>query len=162
MSSIAPDLGDAVRPDGTLKDASEIIWSYDADDSIPFPLDSLFGTRPASSCGPAPAMMVAGARWTTHTHRPSQRALEVAEAASSSSASAHPGSKRKAPSDPIPDRRVTRKIIYDLDEEVADPSDGGATTEPAEDDYESIKAMADADNLVRSSPSLLNCVLTYF
>ena len=107
-------------------------------------------------------MMVAGARQTTRTHRPSQRALEAAEAASSSSASAHLGSKRKAPSDPIPDCRVTRKIIYDLDDEVADPSDGGATTEPAEDDYESIKAMADADNLVRSSPSLLNCVLTYF
>jgi hypothetical protein len=38
MSSLAPELGDAVRPDGTLKDASEIIWSYDADESIPFPL----------------------------------------------------------------------------------------------------------------------------
>src|SRR6266571_5705171 len=162
MSSIAPDLGDAVHPDGTLKDTSEIIWSYDADDSIPFPLDSLFGTRPASSCGPAPAMMVAGACRTTRTHHPSQRALKVAEAASSSSASAHPGSKCKAPSDPIPDRRVMCKIVYNLDNEVADPSDGGATTEPAEDDYESIKAMADANNLVRSSPSLLNCVLTYF
>ncbi len=106
--------------------------------------------------------MVAGACWTTHTHHPSQHALEVAEAASSSSASAHPGSKHKAPSDPIPDCRVMHKIVYDLDDEVADPSDGGATTEPAEDNYKSIKAMADADNLVHSSPSLLNCVLTYF
>ncbi len=71
MSLIAPNLGDAVHPDGTLKDASEIIWSYDADDSIPFPLDSLFGMCLASSCGPAPAIMVAGACWTTCTHHPS-------------------------------------------------------------------------------------------
>ena len=36
-SPLASNLGDAVRPNGTLKDASEIVWNYDADESLPFP-----------------------------------------------------------------------------------------------------------------------------
>jgi hypothetical protein len=188
-ASIAPDLGHAVRPDGTLMEASDLTWSYDVDESIPFPSGHGSGMDPISSGGHAPATMVAGARRTTRIHRPSQRALEAAEATSSGSASTHLGSKRKAPSDPVPDRRVpsdlvpdrrvpsdpvpdrrvTRKVVHDVDNDDAEPSDDGATTEPAtdlaEDDYESIKSMADADNRVRSqhsSPSLLNDVLTYF
>ncbi|KAF8271635.1 hypothetical protein EI94DRAFT_1784145, partial [Lactarius quietus] len=56
--------------------------------------------------------------------------------------------KRKAPSDDAaPDRCVTRKVTIDVDgdaggeDTISEPS-----TEPADDDYEAIKAMADADN----------------
>ena len=36
LSSFA-GLGDAVWPDGTLKDASKMVWTYNNDKSIPFP-----------------------------------------------------------------------------------------------------------------------------
>ncbi|KAH8978631.1 hypothetical protein EDB86DRAFT_3090304 [Lactarius hatsudake] len=184
MSSTTSDLGQAVRPDGTLKDTSEIVWSYDVDESTPFPLDDVTGMHPFFSGGRAPATMVAGAHRTARVPRPSQRARNAAEATtsssstarvprplqcahdaaeataeattSSSSASAGPGAKRKAPTATVPSRRVMRKV--DLDGCLADHSDAGATmepnTEPASDDYESIKAMADADNEVCSSPLL--------
>ncbi|KAH9171696.1 hypothetical protein EDB89DRAFT_1906827 [Lactarius sanguifluus] len=185
MSSTTSDLGQAVRPDGTLKDASEIVWSYDVDESTPFPLDNVPDTHPFFSGGCAPATMVAGARRTARVPRPSQRACDAAEATaeattssslasagptarvprplqhardaaeatteattSSSLASAGPGAKRKALTAAVPNHRVMRKV--DLDDDLADHSDDGATTEPntepASDDYESIKAMADADN----------------
>jgi hypothetical protein len=167
MTSTTPDLGHAVGPNGALKDASEIVWTYDEDESIPFPSGS--GVHPPSSGGHAPAMMVAGTRRTTRIHRPSQRALEAVEASSSSSASIRPGVKCKAQRDPAPEHRVTRKVVIDSDADdvVADSSDDGATTEPAtepadDDDYESIKAMADADNQVRTPSSLLNGLLTHF
>ncbi|KAH9037035.1 hypothetical protein EDB84DRAFT_1437548 [Lactarius hengduanensis] len=178
MSSTTSDLGQAVRPDGTLKDTSEIVWTYDVDESTPFPLDNVTGTHPFFSGGRAPATMVAGARRTARVPRPSQRARDAAEATaeattssssasagarvphpsqrardaaeattSSSSASAGPGAKCKAPTATVP-RRVMRKV--DLDDSFADHSDDGATTEPntepASDNYESIKAMADTDN----------------
>ncbi|KAH9166195.1 hypothetical protein EDB89DRAFT_1910849 [Lactarius sanguifluus] len=163
MSSITHNLGDAVRPDGSLKDASEIPWSYDADETIPFPSDI---SRPPSR---APAAILAGARRvSTRVPRPSRRAVEAAEAASSGSTSTHSGTKRKAQSDPDLNRHVTRKVVIDLVDDVADPDDDGATTEPAtkladddgattepatelaDDDYESIRAMANADNQVVS------------
>jgi hypothetical protein len=122
--------------------------------------------------------MVAGAHQTTCTHHPSQRALDVAEASSS----AHPSAKHKAPSDTNPNLRVSHKVVIDMDEDGADEdgtdedgtdedsadvSDDGATTEPAtepaDDDYKSIKAMVDADNQVCSPLlSLLNDILIYF
>ncbi|KAH9165400.1 hypothetical protein EDB89DRAFT_2134579 [Lactarius sanguifluus] len=96
---------------------------------------------------------LASAGPTARVPRPLQRARDAAEATaeattSSSLASAGPGAKRKAPTAAVPNRRVMRKV--DLDNDLADHSDDGATTEPntepASDDYESIKAMADADN----------------
>ncbi|KAH9162062.1 hypothetical protein EDB89DRAFT_1913507 [Lactarius sanguifluus] len=163
MSSTTPNLGDAVRPDGSLKDASEIPWSFDADETIPFPSDT---SRPPSR---APAAVLAGARRvSTRVPRPSRCAVEAAEATSSGSTGTHLGTKCKAQSDPDPDRRVTRKVVINLVDDVADPDDDGATTEPAteladddgattepatelaDDDYKSIRAMADADNQVVS------------
>ncbi|KAH9023322.1 hypothetical protein EDB85DRAFT_2151211 [Lactarius pseudohatsudake] len=134
MSSVASDPGHAVRPDGTLKDASEINWSFDADKSAPFPSDN-----------------VSGVRWTTRVPRPSQRTVEAAEAVASNSpvapASARPDTKRKVPTATVPCCCVTCKVVINLD---ASDSDEGATTEPntdpASDNYEAIKAMADADN----------------
>jgi hypothetical protein len=125
-----------------------MIWSYDADESISFP--SGVASPPVLSCH-APAAIVAGARRTARTHRPSLRALEAAEASSSA---LDPRAKRKAPSDPDQDRRVTRKVIADVDDDDSDTGNDGATTEPAtelaDDEYESIKAMADADSQVCS------------
>lgn len=77
MSPSASDLGDAVRPDGTLKDASEITWTYDADESVPFPA----GQNSAASSGRhVPAEMGAGIRRTTRVSHPSRRVLEALEA----------------------------------------------------------------------------------
>jgi hypothetical protein len=94
MSSFAPD-GDAVRPDGTLKDASKIIWSYDADESIPFPLGSASGSHSGSH---TLATNVAGVHRTTRISCPSQRYIEEAEPAPSASVRKFFGVKRKATS----------------------------------------------------------------
>jgi hypothetical protein len=153
--STTTDPGHAVRPDGTLKDASEIVWTYDADDDIPFPSGSTSG-EPLSSGGQAPAMVLGATRRTTRVPRPSKRALEAAETSSSAT-------KRKASTNR--DQRVTRKII-DLDDDDANKADddyipttdidvditdfdgpSDLATEPA-DDYAALEAMADADNRV--------------
>ncbi|KAH9020894.1 hypothetical protein EDB85DRAFT_1895932 [Lactarius pseudohatsudake] len=141
MSSAASDPGHAIRPDSTLKDASEINWSFDADELTPFPSDN-----------------VSGVRQTTCVPRPLQRAVEAAEAVASNSpaapASTCPDAKHKALTATVPRRHVTCKVVIDLD--VSD-SDKGATTEPntdpASDDYEAIKAMADADNRALTDPA---------
>ena len=69
MSSVSSALfmpeGDAVQPDGTLKDASEMTWNYDADESIPFPSGSTSVAPLPSSGSHAPATMVAGVCQTT-------------------------------------------------------------------------------------------------
>ena len=82
--------------------------------------------------------------------RPSQRALKAAENSSSTPAStgAQLGVKRKArDNDSELEPRITRKIIISLDDDDGSASEGAPPTEPDED-YESIKAMADADNQV--------------
>jgi hypothetical protein len=158
MSPFASTTSDprcAVRSDGTLKEPSEISWTYDADEDIPFPSGSTSGA-------PAPALVVAGIRRTTRIGRPSKRALEAAEASS------HPATKRKASTDLNSDRHVARRVIIDLDSDNDNDANGdngdgdgngddnatsdfdGLTdlaTEPA-DDYEVLEAMADADNRV--------------
>jgi hypothetical protein len=82
------------RPDGTLKDASEIVWSFDADDSLPFPQAS---GDPSGGSAPAEA----GLRRTTRISRPSRRYIEElnAECVSSTDAPTRLAAKRKAPSD---------------------------------------------------------------
>ncbi|KAF8265478.1 hypothetical protein EI94DRAFT_322641 [Lactarius quietus] len=127
-------------------------WTYDADESLPFPPST-------ASCVPAPAVCQ-----TTHPHRPSRRALEAAEAdTETEAANALARAKRKATTDPNPTRRVTRKVDVDkldsnsdskvkVDTAADDPgdSDDDATTEPgtepADNDYEVLKAMGDADH----------------
>jgi hypothetical protein len=163
MSSLAPELGDAVRPDGTLKDASEIIWSYDADELIPFPLGS---THSILSTRLSPATMVGGVRWTSsRIHRPSQRALEAAEASSSTRDGKRLGIKRKASGNCLDDRGPRRGLV-DVDVVNVDDTgvyDNGASdaetrppTEPASDnDYEALRAMADTDNAVHCQPPSL-------
>ncbi|KAH8994295.1 hypothetical protein EDB86DRAFT_3078140 [Lactarius hatsudake] len=170
MSSTTSDLGQAVQPDGTLKDMSEIIWSYDVAELTPFPLDDITGMHLFFSGGCAPAMMVAAKVTTSSSStpcvpRPLQRARNAAKATaeattSSSLASTGLGAKRKAPTATVPSHRVVRKV--NLDGCLADHSDNGATmepnTEPASDDYESIKAMADTNNEMCSLPSFSDVV----
>jgi hypothetical protein len=166
-ASTTTDPGHTVRSDSTLKDASEIVWMYDADEDIPFPSGSTSGQEPHPSGRSAPAVVVAGTRQTTRVHHPSKWALEAAEA----STSADPGAKHKASTNPNPNRHVSRKIIIDMDNNDNDndndniDGDNAATdfnvsdfngTEPA-DDYEIFEAMADADNQVSIIFSLELC-----
>jgi hypothetical protein len=164
MSSLAPELGDAVRPDSTLKDASEIIWSYDTDESILFPLGSTSGSHSIPSTRLSPAMMVGGACQTSScVHRPSQRALEVAEASSSTCDGRWSGIKRKVSGDCLNNRGPCRGLVdVDVgnmddigvdDTSVDDNGTSNAETwppmEPASNNnYEALRAMADTDNVV--------------
>ncbi|KAI9433753.1 hypothetical protein H4582DRAFT_2081867 [Lactarius indigo] len=150
FSSSSPDLGHAVHADGTLKDASEITWTYDVNESISFPLapsDNSGGQVATLNChSDGSHLLSSGLRRTGRVPRPSQRALE---AASNGSVGTHLNTKRKAPSAPdVTNRHVSRKVDTVVDDDDADHSESGdgATTEPADDDYESIMAMADADN----------------
>jgi hypothetical protein len=155
MSSFAPDVGDAVRPDGTLKDASEINWSYNADESIPFPSDNASGP----SSGHTLATVVASVRRTTRISHPSQHILDALEAEAAESASRAPAQnacKRKAIS-PLPDRHAHKNVINVIsnnNNNSNNNSDGGTPSPPptelASDNYESLQAMADTDNLVCS------------
>jgi hypothetical protein len=157
MPSSSSELGDALRPDGTLKDASEINWSFDADDSLPFPED-LGDPTGGSSDMPAPGE--AGLRRTTRVSRPSRRYIEDLDSDCAPSTVAHnqPATKRKALSDnPDSNRRVARKVVIDSDGDSDEDVPSVPPTEIAEDDYESIKAMADADNQV----CLPSCSLSY-
>jgi hypothetical protein len=151
MSPLLSALGDAIRPDGTLKDASEILWHYDEDESLPFPSGST-PMLPPSSGSHSLATIVANVRRSSRVFRLSQRALEAAD--TSLSAPAGTGTclgKRKARADDDkPELRATGKVIIAMDDSDGGSEDGPPTepsTEP-EDDYEAIKAMADVDNEV--------------
>ena len=158
MSS-ASNLGDVVRSDGTLKDASEIIWSYDADESIPFPSgDNAHSSPPSSGHAPATPVTAHAVCQTSHVSRPCQCYLEEDEVESASSTITLKTSsvKCKATSDPP---SATHKIVINM---VSDdgssnsraPSPSLPPTEPASDNYEVLQAMADTDNQVHS-PKLL-------
>jgi hypothetical protein len=118
-ASTTTDPGHAVRSDSTLKDASEIAWTYDADEDIPFPSGSTSGQEPHPSGRSAPAVVVAGTHRTTCVHRPSKWALEAAEA----STSTDPGVKHKASTNPNPNWRVSCKIVIDMDDNDNDNDD---------------------------------------
>jgi hypothetical protein len=58
-------LGHALRPDRTLKDASEMTWTFDADEALPFPSDTMSGSGITLPCLPSPARGISGVRQTT-------------------------------------------------------------------------------------------------
>ncbi|KAH9158648.1 hypothetical protein EDB89DRAFT_2199133 [Lactarius sanguifluus] len=128
MSSTTSDLGQAVRPDGTLKDASEIVWSYDprwspvhtgllvflAHRNVP-------AMQPKRTAEATTSSSLASAGLTARVPCPLQRARDAAEATaeattSSSLASAGPGAKHKALTAAVPNRRVMRKVDLDDDQ----------------------------------------------
>ena len=126
-----------------------MMWSYDANDTIPFPTDTAVGGDPA-----------AGLRRTSRISCPSWCVLKEYESASGAAASTRPATKRKAPHNlNTITCYVSKKVCIDVDDnddKDGNPSsdDGGAATEPAteptSDDYEALKAMANADNTVHS------------
>ena len=162
MSSSTDNIGDAVRSDGTLKDASEIVWSYDADDSVPFPAGSTSASLPISASRRAPATVVASVRWTTRVIHPCHRYLEEDDNVELRSAPMckTSGVKRKAASTLFNPRATRNTINVVSDDDCDSESDGGTPSPPptelASDDYESLKAMADADNQVRAVMSPLS------
>ena len=158
MSSITSNLGDAVWSDGTLKDASKIISSYDADETIPFPpcANSHNTHTPSGMHAPATAVTTQALRWTTQTICPCQCYLEAdneAELASSTIALKVSGIKCKAAND-LPGRCATRKsittVVSNNSSDDRAPSPLPPPTEPVSDNYEALQAMADADNQVHS------------
>ena len=142
------NIGDAVQPDGTLKDASEIVWTYDDDESIPFPSKGSASDPPSNSTTMhAPATVVAAVHQTTHISWPSRWVLEELEAAELAlSAPASSGVKRKAASTlhhtTLPNHRAMHKVVDVVSD--GDSDDGTPSyppTELASDDYESLQAM---------------------
>ena len=135
------------------------IWSYDADDSIPFPTGSTstsLDSLPISASGHAPAMVVASVRQTTrvihpcHQYQEEEEDTELHLAPTCKSA----GVKRKAASTLVNHRAICKTINVVSDDDCNGESDGGTLSPPptelASDDYESLKAMADADNQVHA------------
>jgi hypothetical protein len=148
MPSTSSELGEALQPDSTLKDVSEINWSFDTDDSLPFP-----DASGDPSGMPAPGKAVPHRTACISCPTPRYRQDDGSECASTTHVCNQPAAKRKAPSDdPDPDRHVARKVVINLDGESDNDSDQDTLSVPppelAEDDYESIKAMVDADNQV--------------
>ncbi|KAF8258968.1 hypothetical protein EI94DRAFT_1699046 [Lactarius quietus] len=146
MSSSTANLRNAVQSDGTLKDATEIDWPFDTDDSIPFPsvpLDSASASASAShttfASTRAPATNIA-----SFIQDNSEEELQKAPTPKSSSV------KRKVTSS-VSNRPTNCKTINLVSDGDSDSdSDCGSPslppTELASDNYESLKAMADADN----------------
>ena len=170
----SPDRGCALRPDGTLKDASEIDWQFDVDDDITPSLSGPSSIGPSSGpssgdSGPSkihpffssavvsstlrPATFAAGSRRSGRATRPSNRILDP-DNAMGVAAGKRPAQKSTAT------RNVKRKIIQDdQDSEEEDASFNAPPTEPSTDvddddatdavaEYDSLKAMADADHEV--------------
>lgn len=123
-------------------------WTFDEDESIPFPTQNLGGSS-------------GGTRRSGRPHCPSRRAIEAAESSLGSAATrrAQQGAKRKAPSASTEDERITRdNVVVDMDDSSSyDPDDededSDVSMEPQDvddlastRDYESIRAMADADH----------------
>ena len=172
MSAHALPSGPAIRTDGTLKDASKIEWSFDADESVPFPPEAqnLVGASDGGGAAPTPQVSAEGIRRSARAFCPSRRLLEAVEVSSTgptATRGAHQGAKRKAPHGSMT-RRVARKIVVDVDgcssSEV--PDEDNPSTDAAQDsgndndamnpsdltsdaNYDSIKAMTDADHKVR-------------
>ena len=112
-------MSDALRPDGSLKDADEMEWYNDVDDDIPVSIPAsstpaLLSSSSAQSLdnffsSHAPAKKVSNIHQSSRTRKPSKRATDPDNAET--------GQKQKAGDNNRP-RRVTRKVILsDSDEE---------------------------------------------
>ena len=145
-------LGEALQPDGTLKDVSEINWTFDANKTLPFPQAS---GDPSGGPSTALAPAEAGLHQMTCTICPAHRYIE-GDLECVSSINAQPVAKCKALSDNMdPNWHVSCKVIISLDSDSNKDVPSVPPTEDDEDDYESLQVMADANNLVcLPSPSL--------
>ena len=187
----SPDCGCALRPDGSLKDASEIEWQFDVDnditpslsgpssisgpssglssgDSGPSKIHSFFSSTPTTSSTLQPVTFAAGSRRSGRVTRPSNHILDPNNAMGAGKCPAYQKSAAT--------RNVKQKIIQDdqddQDSEEDDASfdtppvcptelstdvnDDNATNAVVEEEYESLKAMADADHDVSTCTTLLS------
>jgi hypothetical protein len=155
----------AVDANGTLKDASEIVWFHDADDSMPIsPHPESSSKALPSDGGPShrtldnflgqnrmPAAFIAGSR---RSGRPTKPSAKVREAASSAipakclgTATMPPATKRPAPStigddgddDDDDDMSTNKDEAFVLEE------DDNEESKDAEEAYQQIKAFGDSD-----------------
>jgi hypothetical protein len=167
----------AIGPDGKLLDAKDIEWYEDADSSEPINQATTPSVTTASSSttihpffcgGPAPAVVVAGARRSRRATHPSNRITNPDNAKALSSATTH---KCKAFGGMAAGRRINRKVAVD-DEGSTDSGeiddyepniakhpattsdDKAGDTEPDDLAYASTKAMGDAYREVRLFLSL--------
>ena len=115
----------AVGPDGKLLDTKDIEWYEDADSSEPInqvttpsvtTTSSSAAFHPFLRGGPAPAVVVAGARRSGRATRPSNRITDPDNAEALSSATTH---KRKASGSMAAGRCINRKVAVN-DEGSAD------------------------------------------
>jgi hypothetical protein len=161
MSNSNSDRGCAVRPDGTLKDASEIDWDYDPDDAVAEQIDS---TTAASSSSAPPKIhpFFTGARRSTRAARPSARTIDPDNVMNAPA-------KRKA-SSPTQKRRLSRRIIVESQsdgeindknyaESIPDTTDVEEIEESGDSEYERLKEMADADHQVYFYSAMRSIIL---
>jgi hypothetical protein len=162
-----PDLGCAVRPDGSLKEASEIDWTFDPDQETPPTAPALLTSEKTKVhpffSGEAPP---AASRRSGRATRPSNRIVDPNNVMGHASA-AQP--KQKAPNDSSA-CRVIQKRCAPVDEGELDslesksnsdsnhpalmqPTHEGSTdieeledTEAKQQQFASLKAMANADH----------------
>jgi hypothetical protein len=162
----------AVAPDGSLKDAADIQWYNDPDDSAPIPSASRLSTASASSSAQSlakflsshpPAKKVSGERHSSRVRKPSKRTTDPdnAETAGDTFGNAQSGQKRKASTANV-SRRVSRKVVEsdansnsasddDNQSDVADTeahSDEDPDETHATANYERMKALGDDDRKV--------------
>ncbi|KAF8274715.1 hypothetical protein EI94DRAFT_1695843 [Lactarius quietus] len=154
-----PAFGDTVQPDGMLKDASEMDWTFNADESIPFPSTKASSGHTSSSGSPAHAEKVVGVCWTTWVSCPSWHVHEEVESATSTAATGICPPKCSAPHDSS-GHWVMKKPAINVDD--SDSASNGSTTtepatEPALDDYEVLKAMPDANNQAVTLKTKADC-----
>jgi hypothetical protein len=151
MSNSNSDCGCTVRPDGTLKDASEIDWDYDPEEAAAAHINS---TTVAASSSSAPLTIhpfFTGARCSTHAARPSACTMDPDNVMNALA-------KCKA-SSPTQYRRLSHKIVVesqsdgeinneDYAESILDTTDIEEIEGPEDSEYEHLKEMADADHQV--------------
>ena len=173
------DLGCAVHPDSTLKDASEIDWHHDKDNKIPMvavssskslntvQVASLKGIHSFFEQKTAAAVVIAGSHCSGRTMRPSTCLTDLDNAmngphSSSNSVSTQTQNgmtqKCKAAS-PASSRHVICRVVNSEDEGEAAITDGdGGDTKALESnaeattvEFEALQAMADVDHAVSVS-----------
>ena len=150
----------ALRPDGKLLDASDIIWLNDPDNLTPIPPKSPI-VHPFFCGGPPPASMVAGSRQSARVSHPSKHVLD-------------PDNSERPDISKQPCLSQQKRVVIELDSDESDGdcvqvdvgnrNDGATDTEGAvsdtdvdaemvdseavEEAYAATKAMGDADHEV--------------
>lgn len=154
-STPPPELGCAQNSDRSLKDASEIQWFYDKDSTVPMSVEPAAEPAELAHSLPQPATFVAGARHSNRASRPSQRVRDMMDSAPSAGPSYTSLGKGKAGGRDAASasRHVLRKTVVLSGSEDSDDHGDGHDTDICDEgvqsaEYDSLKAMADADHEV--------------